>query len=485
MKKIDWLEQFADDYNKTMTKTASAKKKAQQVIVDRSEFPKAVNGSLVSYANAQYKVVNAEFEDEQGPGMILEKVSDFEDGGCEDGTCVTDEKECGDSTVTLADLKGLFENDVPEVEEETVEEEVAEDEIPEAVDEVVEEPKEDYYGSDKRTAPSQELGTQKNVTDAPYHPTGNPGNDFAVTKTHPDEYEDAARKTEEQIKNEDSQDRTTVDGYYTWNKNRILDRIVAELTGIEEPSVEEMLSEEEFDIPEETKEVVDEEVFEDEPVEEISEDVLSDAEEEMTYQQEQGVEDQSIEINEIVAPEETAPVNEISNTEPPQQEEPTGEFTEDVFETVSDETVEELPEDVLADIEALEDEVIEELKEELFEGLEDDVIEEIKEEVLEELKNEVLDEIKEEVVEDIKEEVSDETPVEETFEEELPEDEVVEDEFVEEEIPADDEAVEEESFEEEEIPEDDEVVEDELELPEDDEVEEKEEVASRKSRFRR
>ena len=450
MKKIDWLEQFADDYNKKMTKTASAKKSAQQVIVDRSEFPKAVAGNLVTYANAQYKVVDAEFEDEQGPGMILEKVGDFEDGGCDDGTCATDEKECGDSTVTLADLKNLFDDDVPEIEETEEETESVEDVADDVVDEipeVVEEPVEDYYGSDKKTAPSKELGEEKKVTDAPYHPTGNPGNDFAVTKTHPDEYEDAARKTEEQIKNEDSQDRTTVDGYYTWNKNRILDRIVADLTGIEEPTVEEMLDD--FEVTEDIPVEVDTE----EP-EIQTEDTLTEAEEAMVEQQEQGIEDQSIEINEIVAPEETAPVNEISNTEPPQEEDPTGELpNEEVVETQAD---------VIADIEALEDEVIEELKDELFEGLEDDVIEEIKNEVLEELKEELVDEIKEEVVEEVK---ADEEPAEETTEEtfedeELPVDdepveEVVDDEIpADEEIPVDDEVVEEELFEDEEIPED-------------------------------
>ena len=460
MKKIDWLEQFADDYNKKMTKTASAKKSAQQVIVDRSEFPKAVAGNLVTYANAQYKVVDAEFEDEQGPGIILEKVGDFEDGGCDDGACNTDEKECGDSTVTLADLKNLFDDDVPEIEEETEDEAAEADEVPEETveqlvedivdespEEVVEEPAEDYYGSDKKTAPSKELGEEKKVTDAPYHPTGNPGNDFAVTKTHPDEYEDAARKTEEQIKNEDSQDRTTVDGHYTWNKNRILDRIVADLTGIEEPTVEEMLDD--FEVTEDIPVEVDTE----EPKVQ-TEDTLTEAEEAMVEQQDQGIEDQSIEINEIVAPEETAPVNEISNTEPPQEETPTGELpNEEVVETQTD---------GIADIEALEDEVIEELKDELFEGLEDDVIEEIKNEVLEELKEELVDEIKEEVVEEVKadEEPAEET-VEETFEdEELPADdepveEVVDDEIpADEEIPEDDETVEEELFEEEEIPED-------------------------------
>ena len=449
MKKIDWLEQFADDYNKKMTKTASAKKSAQQVIVDRSEFPKAVAGNLVTYANAQYKVVDAEFEDEQGPGIILEKVGDFEDGGCDDGTCVTDEKECGDSTVTLADLKNLFDDDdIPEIEEEETEEETPEENVEELVEnivdeipeEVVDEPAEDYYGSDKKTAPSKELGEEKKVTDAPYHPTGNPGNDFAVTKTHPDEYEDAAKKTEEQIKHEDSQDRTTVDGHYTWNKNRILDRIVADLTGIEEPTVEEMLDD--FEVTEDVPAEV--------AVEETPTDVLTEAEEAMVEQQEQGVEDQSIEINEIVAPEETAPVNEISNTEPPQEEEPTGELpNEEVVET---------QEDVLADIESLEDEVIEELKDELFEGLEDEVIEEIKNEVLEELKEELVDEIKEEVVEEVKtdDEPAKETVKEEVFEgEELPADEEsVEEESVDEEIPEDDKTVEDELFEEEEIPED-------------------------------
>ena len=477
MKKIDWLEQFADDYNKKMTKTASAKKSAQQVIVDRSEFPKAAAGNLVTYANAQYKVVDAEFEDEQGPGIILEKVGDFEDGGGEDGAYNTDEKECGDPTVTLADLKNLFDDDIPEIEEETEDatdetdevpeetvEQLVEDIIDESPEKVVEEPTEDYYGSDKKTAPSKELGEEKKVTDAPYHPTGNPGNDFAVTKTHPDEYEDAAKKTEEQIKNEDSQDRTTVDGYYTWNKNRILDRIVADLTGIKEPTVEEMLDD--FEVTEDIPvEVETEETQE-------AENVLTDAEEAMVEQQEQGIEDQSIEINEIVAPEETAPVNEISNTEPPQEEEPTGELpNEEVVET---------QEDVLADIEALEDEVIEELKDELFEGLEDEVIEEIKNEVLEELKEELVDEIKEEVVEEVTDNVAEET-TDEVNDEPVEEEPVEEELFNDEEIPEDEEVDENEVVDEEVS---DDVVEEEEELPEDEE--EKEEIAaSRKSRLRR
>lgn len=74
-KKISWLEQFVEDQNKKLQKSASLNKKAEQVIVDIEDFPNAENGEEVEYNNVKYKVVNSKFKDEVGDGILLEKIS--------------------------------------------------------------------------------------------------------------------------------------------------------------------------------------------------------------------------------------------------------------------------------------------------------------------------------------------------------------------------------------------------------------------------
>ena len=80
MSKLNWLDKFAQEQSKKMKKTASFNKQAEQIIVDQDDVPGAVDGQELSYNNQLYKVVNANFQDEMGPGVILERIAGFECG---------------------------------------------------------------------------------------------------------------------------------------------------------------------------------------------------------------------------------------------------------------------------------------------------------------------------------------------------------------------------------------------------------------------
>ena len=158
MKKIDWLESFAEEQLKKqgMKKTASLNKVAEQIIVDCGDYPEAKVGSMVDYQNAKYKVIDTEYEDMEGPGIVLEKVAEEDCENCE--ACGDIEKNAG--------LEELPAEDVIVEEELPVETPVAE--IP--VEPVA------------KVAPSMDITApgQKKLNDPPYHPTGNPGNRLGI-----------------------------------------------------------------------------------------------------------------------------------------------------------------------------------------------------------------------------------------------------------------------------------------------------------------
>lgn len=74
-KKLNWLDQFAEEQAKKLRKTASAIKTAEQIIVDPSDVGNVQDGDTVEFDGQQYKVVNSKYVDEKGPGVILEKVA--------------------------------------------------------------------------------------------------------------------------------------------------------------------------------------------------------------------------------------------------------------------------------------------------------------------------------------------------------------------------------------------------------------------------
>lgn len=72
-KKIEWLENFAETYSKEMKKTAGKIQK-EDVIVDKSIIAGAKLGEVVKFQGRLYKVADLDFEDEKGPGVVLNEV---------------------------------------------------------------------------------------------------------------------------------------------------------------------------------------------------------------------------------------------------------------------------------------------------------------------------------------------------------------------------------------------------------------------------
>ena len=258
MKQIKWLESFAEaEAKKTMTKTASVKKVAKQIIVNSSCFPSVKAGSFVNYENDQYKVIDDKFEDEKGAGIILERVADGsadnENSG-EDSSMRHQAEEGGEGA---SDEGGEGGEGAEKIAQATPGDEY---------------PTVELVDADK-AAPSEELSNAehtKSVTDAPYHPTANPGNAFAIDC--PDTFQEAAEKTEEAIADEDAQDRTSVEGHYSWNKNRILDAVMHDVEEEEkEVPAETVVEETVEETPEDEVEVKEAPEFEEEVFEELPE----------------------------------------------------------------------------------------------------------------------------------------------------------------------------------------------------------------------
>ena len=319
-KKISWLEKFAEDRAVELKKTASLNKKAAQVIVDCNDCPDATVGSEVTYKNEKYKVVQTDFQDELGAGVVLEKVADGEDApsdgeddgqadapieataGLDDLKKEDEEKtdETSEAPETPADSESENTEDVPaddDLKEEELPADPAEQVIPETSAIPAEVTNEVPVASnDQGTAPVSPAAQpitmapaggpkaspsadivgpgQKKVTDAPYHPTTDPGDAYNIEVRDTTEVSDAqasAAETEQAIAAEDAVDRTNVSGHYTWNQNRILDRMVTDLTGVQPPAAEEAPVTEEAPVAEEmpaTEEVKDESSVDEGPTEE-------------------------------------------------------------------------------------------------------------------------------------------------------------------------------------------------------------------------
>ena len=79
MKKMEWLDKFAEEQKKNAIKkvTASNKRTLEKldgydmIILSKNMLPNAVNGNTVKYRNKKWKVVNASYKDAMGSGVVL------------------------------------------------------------------------------------------------------------------------------------------------------------------------------------------------------------------------------------------------------------------------------------------------------------------------------------------------------------------------------------------------------------------------------
>lgn len=73
-KNIEWLDNFAEKYAKDIKKTASKKRQAQNIIVDKETVKNSKVGDLVKFKGNLYKVADLDYSDEIGPGVVLMEV---------------------------------------------------------------------------------------------------------------------------------------------------------------------------------------------------------------------------------------------------------------------------------------------------------------------------------------------------------------------------------------------------------------------------
>lgn len=264
MKQIKWLEDFAVEQAAKLQKTASLNKKAAQVIVNCDDVPGAMNGQEVTYKNEKYTVVNADFQDEAGAGVVLERLGDGEEGDIGGGEEVTagfedfikekkDEKEEG------------VEDSVP-AEGEEVKEEVPATDAP-----VVEEaPATDAPATDAPVAPAtpaapvsgQPIGTQQKVTDSAEFARVDPGSVYDIgdvrDSVEPAKFNGEANETAQQIAQENSVDRSVMENR---TPNRIFNRMMNDFQ-TQQPATEAPVEEDEdlkeLDLPDEEAPAVEE-----------------------------------------------------------------------------------------------------------------------------------------------------------------------------------------------------------------------------------
>lgn len=205
-REIKWLTQFAEqEAAKAKLKKEASVKVAQQTIVNKSDYPEVTAGSIVDFENAKYKVVNTEYVDELGNGIVLEKLAEDGTDGSDGGEEVS--MDGGEGTETTAAL---------------VEEELPEDPAAAPVE------------VDVPVAPGG-----KKVTDAPERARNEMVGDYDIEvrdSVEVPKFNEEAVATEQAIAAEDAVDRTTVENHYTWNQNRIVDQMVTDLTGLTAPT---------------------------------------------------------------------------------------------------------------------------------------------------------------------------------------------------------------------------------------------------------
>ena len=217
-REIKWLTQFAEqEAAKAKLKKEASVKVAQQTIVNKSDYPEVTAGSIVDFENAKYKVVNTDYVDELGNGIVLEKLAEDGTDGSDGSGGEEVSMDGGEGTETTA---ALVEEELPEDPAAApVEEEVAVDPTASA---------------DVPVAPGG-----KKVTDAPERARNEMVGDYDIEvrdSVEVPKFNEEAVATEQAIAAEDAVDRTTVENHYTWNQNRIVDQMVTDLTGLTAPT---------------------------------------------------------------------------------------------------------------------------------------------------------------------------------------------------------------------------------------------------------
>lgn len=238
-KKLSWLDKFAEEQAGKMEKTASLAKKAEQIIVDPDEVPGAETGASLTYKGASYKVVDANYNDDVGAGVVLEKSAALEDEKVEDTVPAEKCEVCGNEPCTC----------------EAAPTEVA----PEA----------------PMAAPAPVGG--KKLTDAPEMARTNPGDVYNIEvrdTVEQQKFEGEAAETASNIAAENAIDGTTVPGKF----NRILQRMqAAPIAPVETPAEAPVALE--TPVEEVKEEAPVEEKAEEVPAEEVKEEIPAEGEE--------------------------------------------------------------------------------------------------------------------------------------------------------------------------------------------------------------
>ena len=281
-KKIDWLADFANSEYKKMQKTASLKT-ANQVIVDRSAFPNVKVGTLVDYKQGKYKVVDTDYYDKGGPGLMLEEVACGESptntgevkvqNGTVEASIEEDDEtaNCGDVFKTASKIDDVDDIDLDSLDDSKEKAVTAQSDYPDTVPQA--------GGVHPIPSAPIEGPGQKKITDPPYHPSYDPGESASLDPEWDDVgFGESAKRTQEIIRQEDEQDRTTVEGHFTWNK--FIDTLLGETS---EDEVDELASfddsanddEEEEDTEDIPEDFSDEEEVKDDA--QAAEDVLDEA----------------------------------------------------------------------------------------------------------------------------------------------------------------------------------------------------------------
>ncbi len=74
-KKIEWLDNFAESYSKEINKRTASKVK-NEVIIEKSLVKGAKIGDKVKLNGKMYKIADLDFEDEKGPGVVIEEIDE-------------------------------------------------------------------------------------------------------------------------------------------------------------------------------------------------------------------------------------------------------------------------------------------------------------------------------------------------------------------------------------------------------------------------
>ena len=76
-KKIDWLENFAESYSKEIKKnTKTASRVKNELIIEKSLVKGAKLGDKVKLNGKMYRIADLDFEDEKGPGVVIEEMEE-------------------------------------------------------------------------------------------------------------------------------------------------------------------------------------------------------------------------------------------------------------------------------------------------------------------------------------------------------------------------------------------------------------------------